>query len=186
MPTIEPLSSDRLPPSFRQAIERNVASRNLSSDIQMRIWGRRPAVAEKWLGLLEELNVNSLLGERLRELVRLKIASITTCRACQIARKSDEVTEEDIACMTWSDPRFSPPEQAALRFAELFAGDYFSVDDEVLAGLRAHFSEEQIVELHLYAGMMLAGGRVAFVQRAYEDEESGEPGAAPRSAGAGA
>ena len=82
-----------------------------------------------------------------------------------------------VACSDWSDPRFSPPEQAALRFAELFAGDYFSLGDEVYAHLREHFSEEQIVELHLFSGLMLAGGRMTYVLKGYEETDSGEAAA---------
>ena len=102
---------------------------------------------------------------------RLKIASITNCRACQVARKSDAVSEEDIACLSWDDPRFTPAEQAALRYAELFAGDYFAIDEDVYAELERHFSTAEIVELNLFAALMLAGGRMTYVQRGYPEDE---------------
>lgn len=172
MSVIEPVAFDKLPAELAQAIERNVASRALSSSIQMRVWAHRPQAALGWLRLLEEFQTRSTLGERLRELVRLKIASITNCQACQIARKSAEVTEEDIACLTWSDPRFTPQEQSALHYAELFAADYFAIDDRIYADLTRHFTTEQIVELGMYAALMLAGGRLTYVQRAYDEQPS--------------
>ena len=55
-----------------------------------------------------------------------------------------------------------------MRFAELFAGNYFAMGDEVYDHLRAHFTEEQIVELHLFSGLMLAGGRMTYVLKGYE------------------
>lgn len=172
MPTIEPLSADALPQSLMADIDRYTANRLLSSTIPVRIWAHRPALAAKWLATMDEIHSNGTLSARVRELVRLKIASITTCRACNLARKSDEVTEDDIACMSSEDPRFAPDEQAATRYAELFAGDYFSSDEDVWDGLEAHFSTEQIVELCMFSALMLAGGRMTYVQRAYEDSSS--------------
>jgi alkylhydroperoxidase family enzyme len=103
-------------------------------------------------------------------LVRLKIAAITKCSACEIARKSDEVSEDDIACLTWDSPRFSPAEQAALHYAELFAFDYFAIDERIYEKLELHFSTEEIVELNMFSALMLAGGRMTYVQRGYPEQ----------------
>jgi hypothetical protein len=56
-----------------------------------------------------------------------------------------------------------------LHYAELFAGDYFSIDEPMFATLAQHFTTPQIVELNMYCALMLAGGRMTFVQRGYED-----------------
>lgn len=98
---------------------------------------------------------------------RRKSSSITTCQACQLARKSDTVSEEDIACLETYSDHFTPAEQASLRFAELFAADYMAIDDEHYASLSEFFTCEQVVELNMYCALMLAGGRMTYVQRAY-------------------
>jgi len=116
---------------------------------------------------MESLHCDSLLEERLRELLRLKIASITNCQACQVARKSDQVSEQDIACLASDSELFSPAEQVALRFAELFAGDYMTIGDEHYAQLAQYFTSAQVVELNMYCALMLAGGRMTYVQQAY-------------------
>jgi alkylhydroperoxidase family enzyme len=170
MAMIQPLPLETLPGELRAAVDHGRSTRMLSSTVPVQIWAHRPGLALAWLKTMAEIHEHGCLDERLRELVRLKIASITTCQACQIARKSDEVTEDDIACLDWSDARFSPPEQAALHYAELFAGDYFSLDESVFAHLREHFSEEQIVELNMFCALMLAGGRMTYVQRGYEEK----------------
>lgn len=172
MAFIPPVPLEALDPELRDLLRAQLQRRTLSSDYQLRIWAHRPQAAAAWLRLLDQLNSHSTLDERLRELVRLKIASKTNCTACQIARKSDEVTDEDIACLSWSNPRFTPREQAALRYAELFVTDYLAVDEQVYAALEAQFSVEQIVDLQLFAAMMLAGGRMTYVQRAYESQEA--------------
>jgi AhpD family alkylhydroperoxidase len=150
-------------------IEKGRGNRMLSSTIPVQIWAHRPGVAAAWLSALEEMHLRSCLPERLRELVRLRIAGITTCQACMLARKSDTVTEEDLACLAADHPRFTAAERAALRYAELFAGDYLEIDDALFATLALHFTTEQIVELNLYCALMLAGGRMTYVQRGYED-----------------
>lgn len=158
---------DAMPSALRSAVERGQRSRMLSSTTPVQVWAHRPAVALAWLGLMESLHSDSLLDERLRELVRLKIASITTCQACQLARKSDAVTEEDIACLATDSDAFTPAERAALRYAELFASDYLAIDDTHFLRLGAFFSDAQVVELGLYCALMLAGGRMTLVQQAY-------------------
>ena len=93
MSRIPPVPLDRLPPALAGAIERGRANRMLSSSVPPQVWAHRPAVAQAWLQALDAMHVHGVLNDRLRELVRLRIASITTCQACQLARKSDEVTE---------------------------------------------------------------------------------------------
>ncbi len=49
--------------------------------------------------------------------------------------------------------RFTPAEQAALRFAEQLTLDAKRVGDDLWNELRAHFDEPQIVEIAAAAGM---------------------------------
>jgi alkylhydroperoxidase family enzyme len=169
MPRVAPIPLESLPPALAAMIEKGRANRMLSSTIPVQIWAHRPGVAAAWLSALEEMHLRGCLPERLRELVRLRIAAITTCQACMVARKSDTVTEEDLACLSAEHPRFTAAERAALRYAELFAGDYFAIDEALFAKLAEYFDTEQIVELNLYCALMLAGGRMTYVQRGYEE-----------------
>jgi alkylhydroperoxidase family enzyme len=178
MPRIAPVPVESIPPTLAGLIEKGRANRMLSSTIPAQIWAHRPGVAAAWLGALEEMHLRSCLPERLRELVRLRIASITTCQACMVARKSDTVTEEDLACLSAEHPRFTAAERAALRYAELFAGDYFAIDEALFARLAEHFNTEQVVELNLYCALMLAGGRMTYVQRGYQEAPADVPATA--------
>ncbi|WP_156882672.1 carboxymuconolactone decarboxylase family protein [Pseudomonas sp. CF161] len=156
-----------LTPALQDAVEQGRRSRMLSSTTPVQVWAHRPRAALAWLGLMDVLHNDSLLDERLRELVRLKIASITTCQACQVARKSDRVTEQDLACLATDSEHFTAAERAALTYAELFAGDYLAIGDEHFVRLGEFFSTGQVVELGLYCALMLAGGRMTLVQQAY-------------------
>jgi alkylhydroperoxidase family enzyme len=171
VPAITPVPLADLDPVLREEVEGRLAARTLSSTLPVQVWAHRPAAATAWVRLLAELQERSSLDERLRELVRLRLASFTQCRTCSAGRKSDTVTEEDIACLTPEDARFSPAERAALRYADLFAADWFGVDDATYRDLAEHFSTEQVVELQMLCALMLAGGRLALVQRAWEDDE---------------
>ena len=117
MPRLVPIDLDALAPPLAAMIEKGRRNRMLSSTIPVQIWAHRPGIAAAWLSALEEMHLRSSLPERLRELVRLRIAAITTCQACMVARKSDTVTEEDLACLSSDHPRFTDAERAALRSA---------------------------------------------------------------------
>jgi alkylhydroperoxidase family enzyme len=171
MPAIEPVPLADLDPVLRQEVDARVAGRTLSSTVPVQVWAHRPAAATAWVRLLAELQERSGLDERLRELVRLRIASYTQCRTCQTGRKTDRVSEDDVSCLGADDSRFTPREQAALRYADVFVVDHQAVDDDSYRDLAQHFSLEEVVELQLFCALMLAGGRLAYVQRAWADDD---------------
>jgi alkylhydroperoxidase family enzyme len=171
VPAVEPVPLDDLDPVLREEVRGRTLARTLSSTVPVQVWAHVPAAATAWVRLLAELQERSGLDERLRELVRLRIAAYTQCRTCSTGRKSDEVTEDDVACLAVDDGRFSAREQAALAYADLFATDHLAVDDETYQALGEHFSLAEVVELQMFCALMLAGGRLAFVQRAWGDDD---------------
>lgn len=163
-------------PALAEAVSRGQATRMLSSTVPVQVWAHRPQAALAWLALLDQFHNHGLLDERLRELVRLRIASITTCQACQLARKSDSVDGADLAalnCAAVDSPQFSsqftPRERAALRYAETFAADPHAITDGHFAALAEVFSTAETVDLQMFCALMLAGGRMTLVQQAYAD-----------------
>jgi alkylhydroperoxidase family enzyme len=166
-PAIVPIAMADLDPELAAGIRQALASGVLSTSKPVQVWAHQPELAKSWLGLLQSFADDGLLPERTKELVRLKIASVTNCQACRIARKSDTVSEEDIACLSHDDPRFSPAEKVALDYALDFAADHDVIGDAHFEALRWHYSEAEIVELNMYCAIMLAGGRMTYVQRAY-------------------
>jgi alkylhydroperoxidase family enzyme len=169
MPRIPPLPESQIEDDLLTAIHEAHDERVLSSILPLKIWSRRPRTAFHWLQTLRSFYRDSLLDDRLRELVRLRIASITRCTLCQIGRKSEDVSELDIACLSGDNEHFSPREQAALQFAELFAADYLAIGDQHFQRLRNYFCDAAIVELNLFCALMLAGGRASLVLDAFED-----------------
>jgi hypothetical protein len=45
-----------------------------------------------------------------------------------------------------------------------------AIGDAEFAELKRHFSTEAIIELNMFCALMLAGGRMTYVLRGYEDE----------------
>ncbi|OGA97652.1 MAG: carboxymuconolactone decarboxylase [Burkholderiales bacterium RIFCSPHIGHO2_12_FULL_69_20] len=160
------------PVALTDAVRRGRDTRMLSSTVPVQVWAHRPQAALAWLALLDQLHNHGVLDGRLRELVRLRIAAFTNCQACQLARKSDAVDAADLAalaCQPADSVHFSPAEREALRYAELFAADPHAITETHFEALARHFSIPQIVELQMFCALMLAGGRMTLVQRAYED-----------------
>ena len=63
-------------------------------------------------------------------------------------------TEEEFQALENGDYRcFTPGEQAALKFAEVFTLDSNNVSDELFASVRQHFTEGEIIEIISVAGL---------------------------------
>ena len=160
------------PPPLGEAVRRGIETRMLSSTVPVQVWAHRPQAALAWLALRDRFRNHGALDARLRELVRLRIASITQCQACQLARKSDRVDAQDLealSCQQVGSDHFTPAERAALAYAELFATDAQAIGEEQFAVLAEHFSTAEIVELQMFCALMLAGGRMTLVQQAYQE-----------------
>jgi alkylhydroperoxidase family enzyme len=167
-PLIDPLTVGELPADVLAAID--VARRDgvLSSTVLPRIWARRPELARAQIALHSRFYDSSVLPGRLLELVRLRVASINRCEVCQTARKSSDVSEDDVACLGDDDDRFTPAEQAALSFATLLAADHLSLGEAEMSRLREHFSAEEVVELGMFTALMVGSGRLARALRAFD------------------
>lgn len=168
MARVTPLALNQMPAPLQEAVANAHRQGVLSVTLPLQVWAHRPNTALPWLQTLTSFYSESLLGERLRELVRLKISTITQCKACQLARKSQFVSEQDVACLNGNDDSFSEIERIAVNFAERFAGDYAAINDDDFSQLRLHFSEAAIVELCQFCALMLAGGRLTYVLNAFE------------------
>ena len=108
------------------------------------------------------------LSARLKELVRLRIATYTGCRLCKASRQAPDTIPESTAVYI-DDPAtrehdLSPAEAAALNFAWKFALDHFSLTDDDFNVLRRHFDTAQILELVMMVSVVYLGlGRVLSV-----------------------
>ncbi len=116
----------------------------------------RSEAGRNWLRHWNELLNGGVLAVPLKEMCRVLISMKHGCGYCstvrsRIASESGLTEEKLMATMDFeTSPLFDARERAALRFATRFKeGDDAIDSDEVYADLKAHFTEEEIVELGL-------------------------------------
>jgi AhpD family alkylhydroperoxidase len=106
------------------------------------------------------------LPDRLRELVRLRIAFHNQCRSCMAMRYQsgleDGVTEGLVCSLErpHEAPDLNDAERAALAYADISATNHFAIDNETFAELRKFFNEPEIIELGLFIAYFIGFGRL--------------------------
>jgi alkylhydroperoxidase family enzyme len=67
------------------------------------------------------------------------------------------------ALADWEHGPFSDREKAALRYADQMYFDHHKVDDTLFAALRAHFTDDEILELSWAIGEFISLGKIIWV-----------------------
>jgi uncharacterized peroxidase-related enzyme len=127
----------------------------------------KPGNAQKALAHRPELLKNFLafygsvgksLDRKLYEMIYLRVSFINACRYCLqhhvASSKRVGLTSEDWRALKEGDyARFSDKEQTALAYAEKLTRASREVNDADFAQLKKHFSDAEIVDLHLLTGL---------------------------------
>jgi alkylhydroperoxidase family enzyme len=113
----------------------------------------------------------SLLSLREFEGARIRIAEINDCAICRAWRSArdvpgraespDEIPEEfyeHVLDPSWEG--YSERERLAIEYAERFAIDHLSMDDAFWDRMHANYSDDEIVDLTLCVGWLIASGRL--------------------------
>jgi alkylhydroperoxidase family enzyme len=106
-----------------------------------------------------------VIGARLKELVRLHIATLNGCRTCAAARLSPEdVAEREALGALGTEPSglgtLSEQELIALDFAERMALDHHSITDADVRRWRDTFGDAGFLELSMMTTQYIGFGRV--------------------------
>ena len=166
LPLAEP---EDLPVSMRE-LHDGAAESDWSTQHVARVFGAAPALLDDYLAFYYPWHASTAEGSRLpprlKELVRLRIATLNGCRTCAAARLApDTVPERDAVGIDGydGDAAYSPSEQAAISFAERLATSHHDLDETNIAALREHYDDGQILELMMMAGQYIGFGRVLAV-----------------------
>ena len=131
----------------------------------VQLWSLRPEMGAAVNRLVDAAYNKSILPVRVREAARIRIAQLNACTVC-LAFRADKVKSkgltEDFYCqvgVAGDETDFTPQEQLALEYAELFAIDHLSIDDAFFARLREHFSDPEIFDLTICLSAFLGLGR---------------------------
>lgn len=118
------------------------------------IMGRRPELVKAFVGLMAQVNLAHNLAGGLDRMIAFMASQSAGCLYCQAhthhgADRSGDVASEKLDKI-WeyeTSPLFSEAERAALRVAQLAAQVPNAVTDADFDALKAHFDENQIVDI---------------------------------------
>jgi alkylhydroperoxidase family enzyme len=106
----------------------------------------------------------SILPVRVREAARMRIAQLNECTVC-LAFRADKVVEQGLAedfyrsVGTPDQIELSEQERLAVAYAERFALNHTSIDDEFIERLRSSFTDPEILDLTICLSAFLGLGR---------------------------
>jgi len=116
----------------------------------------RPEMLKNFLGFYG--SVGRSLDRRLQELIYLRVSFINGCHYCTqhhvSSSKRTGLTADDWAALKAGDfSRYNEKERAALAYVEKLTRDPHSIRDDDFVPLKSHFSEPEIVDMHLLTGL---------------------------------
>jgi alkylhydroperoxidase family enzyme len=129
------------------------------------VWSLRPEMAGMVDRMITTAYQKSKLPAAEREPARMRIAQLNACDACSTFRApsvieagvTEDVYEHLDEWRTW--PGYSDRQRLAIEYAEQFATDHRAIDDELFTRLRAHFGDDEILDLTLCCAVFLGLGR---------------------------
>ena len=117
-----------------------------------------PALASAWFEYNNAVRFQTSLGDRVRELVILRVAALTGCdyvwtvHAAQYAAPAGVTPQQVEALRDWrKSGLYGEKESALLAYVDAMTRDV-AVADAVFDGMRKHFSEREILELTVLTG----------------------------------
>ena len=133
------------------------------------IWTLRPELGGMVDRMIRGAYQQSVLPAAEREVARMRIAEINDCNACGDFRAPSVlaagVPEELYAHVSEykTYPGYTDRQRLAIEYAERFATDHDSIDDDFFGQLRAAFSDDEILDLTLCVAVYLGLGRTLAV-----------------------
>ncbi len=115
--------------------------------------------------MIQTVYQKSVLPPEEREVARMKIAQLNACGACSTFRApsvlSAGVTEDLYEHL--DDYRtydgYTDRQRLAIEYAEQFANEHTSIEDELFTKLRSAFSDPEILDLTMCVAVYLGLGR---------------------------
>lgn len=153
MARISMISPDAANPDVKEIYE--TVLRGKPGNAQQAL-AHRPQMLKSFLSFYA--SVGRSLNRKLYELIYLRVSLINGCRYCAqhhvASSKRVGLTAEDWSALKAGDySRYNEKERAALVYVEKLTRTPQNVTDADFAPLRTHFSEPEIVDIHLLTGL---------------------------------
>jgi uncharacterized peroxidase-related enzyme len=153
MARIRLVTAESAPPEVLEIYEKTL--RGKPGNAQKAL-AHRPEMLKNFLSFYA--SVGKSLDRKLYELVYLRVSLINACHYCTqhhvASAKRVGLGPEDWAGLKEGNySRYSEKEQAALTYAEKLTRTPHDVNDVDFDSLKKHFSEAEIVDIHLLTGL---------------------------------
>ena len=162
LPLPEPETID----PFLQEMHNAASADDWATQRVARAFAVQPRLLEDYLGFYYPWHSEKgHIPARMKELVRLHIATLNGCNTCASARLSaDTVAETEALGALQGDENglatLSKEERVALAFAERLALSHHTISDEDVRSWRDTFGDEGFVELSMMTAQYIGFGRV--------------------------
>ena len=130
----------------------------------VQIWSLQPELGAAATRFVHAAYNKSILPTRVREAVRIRIAQLNECTVC-LGFRADTVKaqglDEEFYCAvgTPDEAGLTDQERLAVEYAERFAINHTSIDDEFVERLRGSFTDPEIFDLTVCLSAFLGLGR---------------------------
>ena len=130
----------------------------------VQIWSLQPELGAAATRFVNAAYNKSILPTRVREAARMRMAQLNECTVC-LAFRADTVKaqglDEGFYCAVGSpdDGSLTEQERLAVEYAERFAIDHTSIDDQFMERLRESFTDPEILDLTICLSAFLGLGR---------------------------
>lgn len=130
----------------------------------VQIWSLQPELGSAAMRLVDAAYNKSILPVRVREAARMRIAQLNECTVCLAFRaetvKSKGLGEDFYGSIGASGAcELGEQERLAVEYAERFALDHTSIDDQCIERLRSAFTDPEILDLTICCSAFLGLGR---------------------------
>jgi len=133
------------------------------------VWALRPAMGAMVETMVGTVYARSILPAEEREVARMRIAQLNACEACATYR-APSVVAAGVAEDAYDHLHeyrdyegYTGRQRLAVEFAERFATDHGSIDDELFGRLRGAFSDAEVLDLTMCVAVYLGLGRALAV-----------------------
>ena len=153
MARISLIEPDQATPEVKEIYEQKLKGK--PSNVQKAL-AHRPEMLKNFLGFYA--SVGRSLERKLYELIYIRVSMINECRYCLqhhlASSKRVGLTPEDWSALKQGNySRFSEKERAALAYAEKLTRSPHDITGPDFNELKKHFSDPEIVDLHLLTGL---------------------------------
>ncbi len=154
MARISLIEPEHASPEVKEIYEKTLRGKPANAQ---KVLAHRPDLLKNFIGFYA--SVGRSLDRKLYELIYIRVSMINGCNYCLqhhlASSKRVGITPEDWQALEQANfSKFTDKERAGLVYAEKLTRSPHDVNDADFVSLKQHFSESEIVDLHILVGLI--------------------------------